>query len=135
MTKYFCIFTILSFLGTQAMALNCGLSCAASEAVAEDSKASHDCCPSNEKDEKDSSKCMGEVYGICFHEFSLVKASEVQSVSHDFVLNTDQFILADLSKRLAISDRAPQDILDYHDHFLIYRSQTSLYLLKDQLLI
>ncbi len=136
MNKILLILTIFSFTSTQVLALSCGASCSLQETSTKSKSTKHDCCPSKskEKEKKKTSDCMGEVNGVCFHEFGSSSATFKDTLELSIkIVFSQEFPLFSITKLAILNYRYRRKIPDAH--LLQHKSQLKIYLSHEQFLI
>ena len=109
------------------MAMNCELNCFTHEAMDKMAEDEHACC--QDKDESKDTNCMEHMSGVCFHENIQDKYSQ---------LHLKSIPLFYISSSLELNNGLPRDIRylpNIPDQYQKFKSQISLFLLKDQFLI
>ncbi|MDA8793051.1 hypothetical protein N9N67_07390 [Bacteriovoracaceae bacterium] len=126
-------FTILSFASFQAFALNCEINCSIVESVQIQSK-EHECCHKQAKKENKSSNCENKLSSTCLHDLSSSSFDSNSSFQVTLkIILIKQYPFFGFTKKANSISRYRAKIPD--EEFLKYRSNLSLYLLKDQFLI
>lgn len=132
-TLIFTTFIFFSFPVIQVIASNCELKCLIQESVKSQST-THNCCQKEAEKKNKSSSCANKLFSSCLHEFAS-QSSELESFC---TISLKTIFLEELSilglnntfnktseKRVNFPDK------DFHK----YKSNISLYLLKNQFLI
>lgn len=111
----------------QVMAMNCGLNCVTQDATQKAAQAEHACC--HDESESKDSNCMEQINGICFHESLNDKYTSI---------HLDSIPLFYIESSIILNDGLPREVRylpKIPDQYQKYKSQISLFILKNQFLI